>query len=481
MAGRVLIAMLAATLAGSAAPQTNTLKGSAVGAKLQFDRVPMSLVADAIMRRVSDRPFVLCDTVLTDNRPVSLRLEPYQLNLRVISGLFASYGFRVSDRGGILYVCDGNNRSAPLAARTDGAARADGAGVVAVPAVGGGALGAGNALGGVYGQSVAPAAGIPLGSPLTPSLGPVGGPAPAAVSEPSQLLGYRPDFISPDVLAEAVRPMFPEVRFSVVQGGGQRAALFASGPVESVERFEKMAQYLDRAPEAVEVQAIIVEVTSGSRTGFGVSMILDALRSTVGFTVAGPQLENQLTFRSGSFEGVLSAVSSSSSTRVLSSPRLLGRSGERLRLQVGNSVPTLSAVIDRPSGSTQQSVTYQPSGTIFEVVPEVLGKRIGLTLHQELSAFAATETGVQGSPTLTTRQLDSTLDLESGEWAVIGGLTTQNDDRNRQTLFGLVPIGKVRTERRAELVLLLNVRRLDTRSRYAAGGAAGGKDAAARN
>jgi type II secretory pathway component GspD/PulD (secretin) len=301
------------------------------------------------------------------------------------------------------------------------------------------------------------------------------------VSEPSQLLGYRPDYIAPEVLAEAVKPLFPDVRFSVVRGAGQRAGLFASGPVEAVERFEKMAQYLDRPPEAVEVQAIIVEVSSGTRSGFGVSMVLDALRSTVGFTIAGPQLENQLSFRSGSFDAVLSAVASTSSARVLSSPRLRGRSGEKLRLQVGNDVPTLAAVIDRPSGSTQQSILYRSSGTIFEVVPDVLGKRIGVALHQELSAFAATETGVQGSPTLTTRQLDTTLDLESGEWAVIGGLTAGNTDTTRQSLFGLVPIGKTKTERRSELVLLLNVRTVGSQSRSAASGPAGGKDAAARN
>jgi type II secretory pathway component GspD/PulD (secretin) len=297
----------------------------------------------------------------------------------------------------------------------------------------------------------------------------------------SELAGYRPDYVSPGALLAAVEPVFPGVKFSVITGEGQRPALFASGPVEDVARFKEMAAYLDRVPDAVEVQAIVLEVTSTDRSGFGVSMVLDALRSGIGFNIAGDQQSNSLTFRSGSFDGVLSAVAATSNAKVLSSPRLRGRSGEKLRLQVGADVPTLGTVVENPSGSTAQSIQYRSSGVIFEVVPTVFGKRIGLSVHQELSAFAATETGVRGSPTLSTRALDTTLDLESGEWAVIGGLTSQEDTLSRQSLLGLVPLGKTRVKRETELVLLVNVRRVQVQSRSAAVGPAGGQDVAARN
>lgn len=479
MAGRFLILSLAAALGVGATAQT--LKGSAEGAQLQLDRVPMSVAAEAIMRQVSDRPFVLCDSVLNDSRPVSLRLEPFQLNLRAIGALFANYGFRLVDRDGVLYVCDASNRAPALGSRGSGTAGAVAPWSVAVPEAGDSPVGLGAApwgTGGVLGR--VPPLGPVAASPAAPQL--LQGPGQAVyVAQPAQLLGYRPDYVAPEALLSAVEPLFPDVTFSVARGSGQRPALFASGPLDAVDRWEKMAKYLDRPPEAVEVQAIIVEVTDGGRTGFGVSVVLDALRSTIGVTVAGPVLENQLSFRSGSFDAVLSAVASTTTARVLSSPRLRGRSGEKLRLQVGNDVPTLAGVIDRNNGSTQQSIQYRSSGTIFEVVPEVLGKRVGLAVHQELSAFVATETGVAGSPTLTTRSLDTTLDLESGEWAVIGGLTSNDDQTARESLLGLVPIGKVRTRRRSELVLLVNVKAVGLGSRSAAVDAAGGRDAAARN
>ncbi len=92
-----------------------------------------------------------------------------------------------------------------------------------------------------------------------------------------------------------------------------------------------------------------------------------------------------------------------------------------------------------------------------------------------------TETGVQGSPTQTTRSLDTSIDIESGDWVVLGGLTASDDATVRQSLLGLVPLGKVRTQRKSELVVLLNLKSVGRLSRSAAVAAAGGIDAAARN
>lgn len=440
------------------------MAGASAGMRFQVDRVPVNIFAEAMLRRVSSAPFLLCDAVLKDQRQISLRLEPYQLTLQNVRLALATYGYRVTEKGGVVYVCDASAGSVPAGSQAAGASPVYRNRAVAFQEAANGPVGLYDAPGMVGGPQLPVAANIPLGSPLTPpQAAPAYRPAAYARAE-SELAGYRPDYVSPAALLEAVQPVFPEVKFSVVQGDGQRPALFASGPREDVARFKEMAAYLDRAPDAVEVQAIVLEVTDGGRTGFGVSMVLDALKSGVGLRIAGPEHANQLTFHSGSFDGVLSAVSDSANVRVVSSPRLRGRAGEKLRLQVGADVPTLGAVIENPSGSTAQSIQYRSSGVIFEVTPSVLGKRIGLAIHQELSAFAETETGVSGSPTLSTRSLDTSLDLETGEWAVIGGLTSSEDQVSRQSIFGLVPIGKTRTQRKSELVLLVNVRRVDRQS-----------------
>lgn len=450
---------------------SDMLGGSETGRRLQVDKVPFSVAVEALMRRVSERPFVLCDVALADKRVVSLRLEPWQLKLSVVRGVLGSYGYRVTDSEGVLYVCDGKDRSPQGGSSAPSVGSGGPAGVASVSSPGNAPVGSGAGFG------VGSGNGLPrgAGNPLEPS---AVAPAPARVRpEDSQLSGYRPDYVTPAALLETVRPLFEHVTFSLVQGGGQRPALFASGPIPEVARFEELVRYLDRPVQSVEVEAIVLEVTDGARSGFGVSLVLEQLGKGLGFNLGSMVEGNSLTFSGGSFDAVLSAVTGSSRVRVKSSPRLRGRSGEKLRLQVGDDVPVLGSVVENPSGSTSQSVVYRSSGAIFEVTPEVLGQRIGLQLHQELSAFAATETGVRGSPTLSTRALDTTVDVAPGDWVVIGGLTSDQSTAQRQSLLGLVPLGKVASSTRTELVLLVKARAVGLESgssRLAANAGIGG-------
>lgn len=488
MVGRTLIAMAAVALGGATVPAVQNLQGSSVGQSLGFNRVPLNVVVDTVMRKVSTRPYLLCDKVLGDTRLVSLRLEPYQLKYSVVRQVLGAYGYSLNERAGVLYVCGSDDVGAGRGAASTGAG--GGARAVAVsqdgsPPVGGYAAGVG-------GNWVQGDGGAPVGSPIDPNLAARSnyqntrdGVAVARPSSSSSsmvgLEAYRPDYVAPSALKEAMQTAMPEVTLSVVEAPGQRPVLFARGDLEAVGRFREMVAYLDVPPDAVEVQAIVLEVTDARRTGFGVSVVLDALRAGAGIAIGTPALDNRLSFRSGSFEAVLSAVSGTSNVRVVSSPRLVGRSGETLRLQVGNDVPILGALVENPLGSSQQSVVYRSSGVIFEVLPRVYGRRLGLDVHQEVSAFVATETGVRGSPTLTKRELDTKVDLESGEWAVVGGLSTRDDGNQKSDLFG-IPLGKSRTVRTSELVLLVNVRRVErTRSSPATLAVKGVQGGGARN
>ena len=67
-------------------------------------------------------------------------------------------------------------------------------------------------------------------------------------------------------------------------------------------------------------------------------------------------------------------------------------------------------------------------------------------------------TGVRGSPTLSKRELTSTVDLDDGEWLVLGGLGSSESAVARNSFLGLIPTGKLRTGRTTELVMLVNVR-----------------------
>ena len=457
--------------ASSGAGQSDPLSPAAAsGVPLRYDRVPLSVAVDAVLRASTTAGYVLCDKVLNDKRLVSLRFQPYQLTMSNVTLWLAAQGYALRPRGGVLYVCTSDDRKGvdqgSGAAGSEGRVQSEGGSNV--PARYSDGVGGGPPVrsGGPVDPRVDQQLGVPVGSPL--QAGPVasysaGGPAaPLGVYE---VAAYRPDYVDPTTIADVARSMLPELSVAVSTAKlDARPAVFVRGAPELVQRFQVLAHYVDTPADLIEVRAIIAEVGQSGRSGWSIRGVVSALSSKLGVTIggAGSGLANggdSLSFSSASFDGVLSAISTQADTRVLDTPRVTGRSGEALRLQVGDDVPILGAVFSPGVGSTTaQEVTYRSSGVIFEVTPVVHGKTVTLALAQEVSAFSETQTGVRGSPTLSKRSLNSSLDVSDGEWIIMGGLTSSRNVSARNSLFGVIPTGRGRDTRQTEMVLLLNVR-----------------------
>lgn len=471
--GALAALVLASSSSSSGAQGPNVMQGtSAGGLPLRMDRVSVSVAVDAVLRASTTAGYVLCDSVLQDKRLVSLRFQPYQLSLSNVSLWLAAQGYALRDRGGVLYVCTGDDRKSGNdtgGGAAGGASRGSGLEPAPVQERYSARMDGGAPPGGSVPESSRGSPGgygSPVGSPLAPWPAGYAGVSPAApqLGGVFEVAAYRPDYVDPTTIAEVVRSMLPEAVVAVsVAKLDARPAVFVRGAPEVVERFRTLAHYVDTPAEKVVVSAILAEVTTGDRAGWSVSLIGSAISSKLGLTIgaAGGSLSNggdALTFRSADFGAVLGAISTTSGARIRSTPRVAGRSGEALRLQVGDDVPILGAVVSPGIGTTANEVTYRSSGLIFEVTPQVRGKTVTLAFKQELSAFAETVTGVRGSPTLSKRELTSTVDLDDGEWLVLGGLGSSESAVARNSFLGLIPTGKLRTGRTTELVMLVNVR-----------------------
>lgn len=420
-----------------------TLAGAASGRPLVLDKVPASVAIEAVMKRVSNEPFVLCDAVLQDKRLVSLRLQPSQLNLRTFAPIFAQYGYRISLRGGVLTVCNANNsvvQPSPVMASAGPPAYAP----------------------------VSASQSVPSGSPVAaPTIPPQGVPAPPVGEyggyggrrfEPIVTVSFQPRYGDARTIVGAVDALDLGGKALVVDGAGSLPSLFFSGPEEAVARFKEVARVLDEPPVMVDVQAILLEVTTSRSSSAGVSFIGSMLSGKLGLDVIGDASSNRLSIKAGGLQAILSALGGDSRVTVLSAPLLSGRANEKLRVSIGESVPTLSAIVQNTVGSVSQSVQYRDSGVILEVTAKPSRDRLALDLRQEVSSFAQTRFGVQGSPTLSKRELVSVVDLADGEWIVLGGLTARNDGSGSTRFLGL-PIGKTRDTSTRDLVLLISARR----------------------
>lgn len=108
-----------------------------------------------------------------------------------------------------------------------------------------------------------------------------------------------------------------------------------------------------------------------------------------------------------------------------------------------------------------QSVDYKQSGVILTATPEIRVDVIELQLQQELSNFVVTKTGVNGSPTLIKRAVNTKLGLLPGEVVVLAGLQDDQEDasQNRMPFFGWL-LGEERQEKRSEILVFIEAVRI---------------------
>ena len=133
-------------------------------------------------------------------------------------------------------------------------------------------------------------------------------------------------------------------------------------------------------------------------------------------------------------------------------------------------VKTLLVQLDTPSGEVLLKAAVYEVGfdkregsavQIAATTPEIRQDTIELTLQQELSNFVVTKTGVNGSPTLIKRSVNTKLGLSPGEVVVLAGLQDDQADEstNRLPFLGWL-LGQERQQKQSEILLFIEVVRI---------------------
>jgi general secretion pathway protein D len=241
--------------------------------------------------------------------------------------------------------------------------------------------------------------------------------------------------------------------------------LIFQGAAVEIAKLKKLLLQVDTASGEVAIKAVVYEVSTGNTEGTAFSMALNLLGGKLGVSVGADAatLNNALTFKAANFEMALSALAGDSRFKVVSTPRVRVKSGGLARLTVGQDVPTLGSVTyPQGGGNAVQAVEYRSSGVILNIAPIVRGATVDMTVDQQISDFAKTESGVNNSPTLTKRALSTTVSAADGELIVLGGLTTDKDSEGSSGLSFLPNFlhSNSQSSNRTEVLLLLQATKL---------------------
>jgi general secretion pathway protein D len=244
-------------------------------------------------------------------------------------------------------------------------------------------------------------------------------------------------------------------------------------------KIRRALEQLDILPLQVLIEATVAEVTLIDELRYGVEWFFRTgdLSLTLSQRASGV-VRGQFPGFSALFAGtdvraVLNALESVTDVNVVSSPHLLVLDNQTARLQVGDQVPITvqqATGVTDPDSPIVNSIELRDTGVILSVTPRVnVSGLVIMELEQEVSNVVQSETDTeseQATPTISTRQISSTVAVRSGETIVLGGLI--QDDQNRAVsglpfLARLPIVGALfgtrgRSLTRTELLVLLTPR-----------------------
>lgn len=322
-----------------------------------------------------------------------------------------------------------------------------------------------NTLNGVRGSSSTRAPVRETSSLLSPASSPPGQPAPASVA-----------------VAAATAVAADGAALGSLSGGrllldGPRNALIFQGKASDWGRVLPLIKQMDKAPRQVLIEVTIAEVSLDASEEFGVSWLgktdIGRFNGTVTSGELGGTGGSGLTYIldiAGQARAQLRAYADASRLSVLSTPRLMVKSGEEASFDVGTEIPTLSSQtasdqLTEGTSNILQSIQYRKTGIILNIKPTIYSdNRVDLEIRQEVSEALPIAAGdsVQ-SPSIFNRAVSTSLSLQDGSSVLIGGLMSQRrtDGNGGVPYLKDVPVvgnlfkSRNRNANKTELVLMI--------------------------
>ena len=260
---------------------------------------------------------------------------------------------------------------------------------------------------------------------------------------------------------------------SVVVDANRNALIFKGSGQEWV-RLRPLLDELDKPVPSVMIDVLLAEVSLNDREGLGVdwrNVRTDfGARDLIAGTANGLGASGlNLTLNSaGQTRAVLNAFYENRQAVIRSSPKLMVRSGEEARIEVGNEIPVVTGTSQSTDGGNSpinKTVQYRKTGVILSIRPTVQASGlVDLAISQELSEQTDTSTGGDDlSPTIMNRKVETALTLKDGGSVMLAGLisSSKGNGDTGVPLLGDIPwLGsffksKSASEDRTELVVMI--------------------------
>jgi general secretion pathway protein D len=203
---------------------------------------------------------------------------------------------------------------------------------------------------------------------------------------------------------------------------------------ENADLIRQILAQLDRIPEQVMIETIIVEATLDSSTRLGVEwqFVQDRPFGTPGTTgtagqnfglqTATPALQGfRYTLTGGSLTAFMNALQTDSRFQVLSTPRIFTSNNVQAQINISQRVPFVVSQRTDALGNVTFNYEFQDVGIVLTVTPRITaGGYVTMDVIQTANDLQGFTTF--NAPIVNQRQANTTVAVRDGETIILGGI-----------------------------------------------------------
>ncbi len=266
-------------------------------------------------------------------------------------------------------------------------------------------------------------------------------------------------------------------QITVIPDNNTNSVVVVASP-EGAKLIGDIINQLDRIPEQVMIETIIVEATLDDTTKLGVEFGLNIpnvfglaganVNGATGFGLqnANPPLQGgRVTLSGGNLTGFVNALRTDSRFNILSTPRIFTTNNQQAQINISQSIPYVLSTRQDINGGLQFNYAFQDVGIVLTVTPRITSNGyVTMDVSQtanDLQGFTSFN-----APIVNQREADTTVSVLDGETIVLGGIirNTVTATTNKVPLLGDIPLlgnifrSTTKTNNKTELLVLLTPR-----------------------
>jgi len=247
---------------------------------------------------------------------------------------------------------------------------------------------------------------------------------------------------------------------------------------DNADLVKNVMEQLDRIPEQVMIQTVIVEATLEKSQQFGLEWnfaqskafgntgVKSSTGQTFGLQTANPALQGfSAVLTGGDLAAFFNMLQTDTKYQVLSTPRIFTSNNMEAQINISQTIPYIVSTIENTNGTYSYNYAFQDVGIVLTVTPHITSNGY-VTMDVTQTANDLQSYTSFNAPIVNQRQAETTVSVKDGETIVLGGMIRNQVTAtvNKVPLLGDLPLlgtlfqSKSSDRQKTELLVFLTPR-----------------------